>query len=726
MSFTFENPAAFRQEPAPESGFRDALRVLMRHKLLVAFGGALGIAAAAGLMAVVPAKYTADAEVALRQQAPDPFQQGNGPNTDANMAAQQLGTLVAALQSPSLVAQVVQQLDIQAPNGFLVTHLCPIKWTPRFLCPTMTPAQEFGKRIGAFLQDLSVAPVKSAANESSAILVSYTDRDPVFATKVVNTLIADLQKQEIGDQAREFDRTAGWLNQRSQELRARWATAEQAVAKFRQEHGLTQTLAGGKMSPLIGQEIGSAANQLAQAQAQLAAAQAQQAALREALHGGTASAMVQLQNEPILVDMARNLDQLETKRSYLADTYRGGMLGQIDRQIADTRARMAAETRRALSTIRNEVALRQAEVNRLQQNLGSLKGQYVTANAPLAQLETLEREAADTSTVYASFLKRSAELADRAPILAAKTQVLSSAQVPALPSFPEPKKFLVAGLILGLVGGAGTAWGREKFATGFKEISRVSLDFSLPLLSIVPSLPSARRLGVPLKRYVGERPFSAAAESVRSLGAAIALANTTPGSSTAVAVTSAVGQEGKSTLCYWLAEISAREGRSVLLVDGDYRKSAAIPRNDPPGFTDLLSGQASLDSVIVKNGAGPMHFIPAGRPRAGTYLGPDLERLRVLINEMKRRYSLVVIDAPPLMGMSEALVYASVSDQTVFVCRWQDTSRAAAASCLDRLRAAGANVTGVVLSQVDMNRVPLYSEEYDRKSLRKMRQYYLD
>jgi polysaccharide biosynthesis transport protein len=726
VSFTFENPADFRPEPAAESGFREALRVLSRHKLLIAFGGILGIAAAAAVMAVVPAKYTADAEVAVRHQEPDPFQQGNGPNYDANMAAQQLGTLVAALQASSVVGQVVQQLGIEAPQGFIVTHLCPIKWTPRFLCPPITPAQEFNKRIDAFQQNLSVAPVKSTTADSGAVGVSYTDRDPVFAAKVVNTLIADLQKQEIGQQANEFDRTAGWLNQRSQELRARWVAAEQAVAQFRQQHGLTQTLAGDKMAPLIGQEIGSAANQLAQAQAQLAAAQAEETALREALRGGTASAMVQLQNEPILVEMAKNLDQLEMKRSFLADTYRSGMLSQIDRQIGDTRARMAAETRRALSNIKNEVALRQAEVNRLQQNLGSLKGHYETANAPLAQLEALEREAADASTVYASFLKRSVELADRAPILAAKTEVISSAEVPALPSFPEPKKFLVGGLILGLVCGAGVAWSREKFATGFKDISRVSMDFSLPLLSIVPTLPSARRLGVPLKRYVGQRPFSAAAESVRSLGAAIALAHNAPGASTAVTVTSAVGQEGKSTLCYWLAEISAREGRSVLLVDGDYRKSAAIPRNDPPGFTDLVSGQASLESVVVKNGAGPMHFIPSGRPRIGAYLGPDLERLRVLVDEMKRHYSLVIIDAPPLMGMSEALVYASVSDQTIFVCRWQDTSRAAASSCLDRLRAAGANVTGVVLSQVDMNQVSLYSEEYDRKSLHTMRQYYLD
>jgi uncharacterized protein involved in exopolysaccharide biosynthesis len=190
------------------------------------------------------------------------------------MAAQQLGTLVAALQAPSVGGQVVKQLGIEAPNGFIVTHLCPIKWTPRFLCPPMMPAQEFNKRIYAFQQNLSVAPVKSTTADSGAVGVSYTDRDPVFAAKVVNTLIADLQKQEIGQQANEFDRTAGWLNQRSQELRARWVAAEQAVAQFRQQHGLTQTLAGDKMAPLIGQEIGSAANQLAQAQAQLAAAQA--------------------------------------------------------------------------------------------------------------------------------------------------------------------------------------------------------------------------------------------------------------------------------------------------------------------------------------------------------------------------------------------------------------------------------------------------------------------
>ena len=159
-------------------------------------------------------------------------------------------------------------------------------------------------------------------------------------------------------------------------------------------------------------------------------------------------------------------------------------------------------------------------------------------------------------------------------------------------------------------------------------------------------------------------------------------------------------------------------------MDGDYRKVDAS-RGTEPGLTDLVAGRASLDSLIINNGAAPMHYLPAGRPRPGAFTGADFDALRVLVAEMKRRYALVIIDAPPLMGMSEGLIYATVADQSIVLCRWQSTTEPPS-RCLRRLRTAGAHVTGIVLSMVNMSRISLYSEEHDRRSLRTLQRYYLD
>ena len=98
--------------------------------------------------------------------------------------------------------------------------------------------------------------------------------------------------------------------------------------------------------------------------------------------------------------------------------------------------------------------------------------------------------------------------------------------------------------------------------------------------------------------------------------------------------------------------------------------------------------------------------------------------MRALLGELKRSYPLIVIDSPPLLGMSDALVYSRLADQTVFVCRWKDTSRVAVINCIERLRAAGANLTGVVLSMVDANAAIAYGGDYGQRDVRDVARLY--
>ena len=724
MSLTLDSPAAV---PQNTGAFRDALRVLKRHKLMVAAGMLFGLAAAIALICVLPPTYTATGVVAVTPPQPDPFPAPNAPAQE-QLDARSIGTEVVALTSANLAKQVVDAfgIDAHAKPG-LHQRLCSWSWMPRVFCQGVSMQSSETKRIEAFMKHLQVAPVKSTNDSSWAVSVAYTSPDPALSAKVVNKLIADRQHQEVQHESAQLNRTADWLQQRTNELRAHWIAAEQAVARFREQHRLSQTLAGDKMAPLMGQQIASAVNQYGLAESKLAEAQAEEQTLHRAISAGDERALLRLPDQPILVDLAKSLNKLELKRSFMANSYKSNMLGALNRQIAQAKHDIKEESQRALSQIKNEVSVRTTQVHQLEQNLAGLKAQFNAAGAPLAQVEALEREAADASAVYASFLTRSKQLASRTPMLSPTTVVLSSAESPDRPSFPEPGKVLPIGLVLGLVAGAGAAWGREKLSIRVSDIGRIGLDFAVPLLSVIPSIPGEHRLGMPMRRYVGERPFSAAAEAVRALGTAVTLASrSSGGGSCSVAIASALSQEGKSTLCYWLAEISARGGDSVLLVDGDYRKNGDIARTGTPGLTDVLAGEISVDAAIIRNGAAPMHYLPSGAPRPGAFTGGDLDRLRQLISELKQRYALVIIDSPPLLGVSEGLIYASIADQTVFLCRWQRTGRAAVTGCLNRLRAAGARVTGIALTMVDTGQMPLYSDEYDRQSVRSLRQYYLN
>ena len=725
MAFADNAFTATTDNSPADGGLQEAFRILRRHWTLIGVVALFITAVALVAALILPPVYTATGVVAVRAAAPDPFPLAAASAQD-RVGSAEVTTEMVALKSRDLARQVVLTLDIGATRSqSLFASACGLLGNWSF-CSAGQGPPTMASRVDGFLANLEVAPTEQSGDRSLALSVSYKSKDPQLAAQVVNTLIDLREKQEIASQSGEYDRTAAWLDQRAKELRDRWTAAEQAVAQFREKNGLTETLAGDRMAPLVGQQVASAATEYAKIQADLAGAEARQSALRQALAAGDKRALIRLPDQPILVSLSKSLDDLYMRRTMLAESYRPSMLRALNATIADTERKLARESQHALAEINTQVAVKRAEARQIERNLSDLKSQSSALGGPLARLQTLQHEAATASTVYASFLARANEMSKRTPTLAPTTEMVSRADIPERPSFPRLSRFLAAGMMLGLVGGAGAAWAREKLGGGYAEISRVTEQLSLPLISIIPFVGGGRRLSVPLRHYVSERPFSAAAEAVRSLAAAIALANRSPDAPCAVVITSAVGQEGKSTLCYWLAEAAAREGQSVLLIDGDYRKSVGPNRPEAAGFTDVLAGRASLDSVIVRDGVSTMDYMPSGRPRSSAFIRAELDHLRALITEVKRYYALVIIDAPPLLGMAEGLVFASVADQSVFVCRWQQTSRAAAVSCLRRLRAAGAHMTGVVLSMVDMDRVPLYSDEYDRRSMRMLKQYYLD
>jgi polysaccharide biosynthesis transport protein len=91
---------------------------------------------------------------------------------------------------------------------------------------------------------------------------------------------------------------------------------------------------------------------------------------------------------------------------------------------------------------------------------------------------------------------------------------------------------------------------------------------------------------------------------------------------------------------------------------------------------------------------------------------------------LKESYELIIVDSPPLLAMSDGLVHASIVDQTIFVCRWQTTSRQAVLGCIERLRAYGAQIPGMVISMVDQGSSLALGGEYSRRELKLINKRY--
>ena len=711
--------------PAGAATLRNAMSVLRRHAPLIAIvAGAVTMAVAAVVLALVPA-YTATASISVRPDLADPL--------TPTAAAQQrqddgaVETQVDLLRSRSIARQVVANLDIgteMPTRSPLAQAMCDAIESFQPCAPLAAPT--LNGRAEAFLQRLVIAP-----NGRSRVLdVTYTDKDPQVAAKAANMLVELAQKKQVADQAGDLQRTTAWLDGRAAELRDKLSAAEVKAGKFRASSGLNERTVNNASTPLVTDQIASASTDYSQAQAQLAAAEARSAAMSGAGRGD-AQSMVRLTDQPLVVAAATNLSTLMSQRALLSQNYgdRYPPLVALNNQIADAQRKLSAETSRAVGAVNQDLAAKREEVTRLGRNLAGLRTQGNSLNAPLVQLRGLDRDVASASTIYQTFFERAREVADRTALLQPNIQVVSRAEPPDGPSFPRTSRFLLAGLVFGLVSGTGAAFAREYLSQGVWVSGQSSRQFALPLLTSVPAVPMHKRLRVSLARYVAQHPFSPAAESIRSLAAQLTLAGGSADHLGSVVITSATVEEGKSTICLWLGQAVAASGQRALIIDGDHRNGSlhrTMQRKNGAGLTDWVTGQATFDSVVQIDEAGGLDFMPSGAPMSRPFSQAELSRLRSMLTRIKQVYGVVIIDAPPVLAMSEPLLYASLVDHTVLVCRWERTSRAAVITCIDKLRAAGATLTGLVLSMVDPAAPDRFGEGVTKRDVKLLQRYYAD
>lgn len=698
-------------QPEGVSPVHEFLRVLNRQRVLL-LGVAAAVAAVIILVAgALPPRYTATAVVSVLPGAPDPLQP---QSTVAAVGDDDVATQAELLSTRDVAAEVVAQTGygLASEPSRLTTMLCRVV-PSRPSCHPAPPT--FDGRVGAFMAHLTVTPKE----RGGLIDLSLTDRDPAIAAKALNTLITVFQQDQIAARTEALNRTAAWLTQRADALRAKWMQASQKAAAYRSRYGLTTGAAPGADMPVTSQETSHAASDYAAAEADLESAEARQAALHQA---GAAGA-----DDPALV---AQLSALEVQQAQLSAEHGPGYPADdaIARQIAVARGQLAAARARAVREADTEVAAKRAAVAALSQNLDTLQGHAGTLGMHEGELARLDNDARSAQTIYEEFLARTTELDERADLIQPTIQFASHAVAPGAPSFPNRPRLALAGIVLGLLAGIGAVLAREHMSRGFSNVSRIGQDLALPLLCTIPLVTGRRDRGA-IARYIVEHPLSEAAEAMRGLAMQIELAGETRGQAPvrSLAITSATGREGKTTSCLWLATALARSGQRVLLIDGDHRRGTIAEQlggHTSSGIAELVGGVKAAADMIQHAKDFGFDFISAGRPMSHAFGAAELRRLRDLMRELTTRYDMVLIDTPPLLALSDALAYANVADRSVMMCLWRSTTRQAVASCLERLEAAGANMLGICLTMVDGDRMPMFSDELRHADTRLLAGYY--
>ena len=283
-------------------------------------------------------------------------------------------------------------------------------------------------------------------------------------------------------------------------------------------------------------------------------------------------------------------------------------------------------------------------------------------------------------------------------------RVLAKADVPDSPVLPQPLRNAAIALMLGLLLGIGLAFLREYLDDSIK--SREDLELAtgqLPVLGQIPSAPGWRDRNLPYVATI-EAPNSQTAEGYRTLRTSIQFLGVDR-TLNSVQVTSAHAGEGKSTTLANLAVAFARAGRGVTIICCDLRRPRIhefFGLSNEVGFTSLLLGEVTVsDALQPVPGEANLFVLSAGPPPPNPSELLSSARAREVVASIERSSDLVLIDSPPVLPVSDALIVSGMVDATLLVASAKGSSRRALHRAVEVLRQVDASLVGTVLNNAE-------------------------
>lgn len=273
-------------------------------------------------------------------------------------------------------------------------------------------------------------------------------------------------------------------------------------------------------------------------------------------------------------------------------------------------------------------------------------------------------------------------------------EILNTAEPARFASKPNWALNILFAFIFGGLLGVGAAVLFEYLDTSFHSVAEVERKLQLAVLGVVP------HMGEPDEQRAVNSPEG---EPYRVLQTNINLA-LRAGQPTALVMLSAGPGEGKSTTLRQMALCMAAAGEKVLLIDSDVRRPtqhrlAALPRE--PGLTDILLNKTTAAQAITHDSSGLFDFLPAGAAANQVTLGLlYVGKLRELVGEFKQRYDKILFDSPPIIGVSDAAVLVSISDQVILLIQHRRNSESMVQRARQIIEGLKVPIIGVVLNQV--------------------------
>ena len=631
-----------------------------------------------------------------------------------------LDTEVRILHSDSLAWQVIKQLNLDNQMGAAPTPSSSLGLTT----DNQFDSEKTSQMIASFKSNLAVI----LEPNTRIIDIHYRSPDKYLAARAVNALASAYVEQNFKTRFESTEQTSDWLSKKLIDLQMKVETSQEKLVKYQKDHEILgidekQNITTSKLDEL-NKELTDAESARMEKESLYRLIQsgdtdsiAAAANIATTASGSASSLLQKLQEEHVdlkiqIAKLGAQFGPAYPKTSELAD------------QLKEVDAQTEGERKKVVERLRGDYLAALARENLLRTALDQQKQDANQLNESAIEYNFLKRDADTNRTLYENLLEKLKEAGVTAGLRSNNIRPVDLARVPTSPAEPNLFRNLSFASVLGLTTGILLAFVLEGLDNTVRTVEQAQAISMLPSLGIIPLGSGGTRYASTGRKLVfagnkqsmelitKSRPQSQMAEAYRALRTSLLL--TSVGAPPKVIlVTSALPEEGKTTTSINCAIVLAQKGSRVLLVDSDLRRPSIhktlgiVPKT---GLTNVLTGSATLQQAIMRSPLVPsLSVLPAGTPPPNPAELLASSKMGEVLDALREQYDHIVIDTPPTLAVTDAVVMATRADAVILVIRAGGTTKHALRQARDILLQVNARISGVLLNAVNLGSPDYYS-----------------
>ena len=632
-------------------------------------------------------------------------------------------TQLRIMRGRDLALRVAQKIDLSRVPEFngqgpqptpLAKSIAAIKyyasWPYRLVttaqAPPIAPPAAGPGSDGSYTDALIARLAVDQVRGSQLVDVSFASADPAFAARAANAFADEYVSQNLALKIENLEKSAEWLTGEVERQARLVQESELKLAQYRETQDAGALESG---QNIVVARLNSLNEQLTLARTDRARKENIWKQLRDA--GSNVDSISAVLNSTSVQNLRTRLNELQQESVRIAERYgeKHPERQRVATALANARNQLDDEIKKAVLNARNEYDAAVAQERVLVGTLNDAKQAATELGRKGVDYSALVREAESNRAVYSQLLTREKELRVIANSRTNNVRVVDRAEVPGSPFAPNHRRDWVYALALGLALGLAIAFGIDYLDDTVKTPDDITRRLKLKFLGLVPIVPGERH---PLISGPVPHDFGEAYRSIRT-----SLAAQLPGTGArVVAVASSQPLEGKTTTAVNIAMALAVGGARVLLIDADMRRPSvhkALRMNNDRGLSQLLAGQARMREVVQRTHDPNLLTITAGRTPANPSELLASDRMRALLSGLETGpFDWIVIDTPPVLAVTDAVILAPLVHAVTFVIGAEMTRWRLAERAVETLLGANPRNVVAILNKVNFGRNKYYYSRY--------------